>query len=474
MRIGELLVEQRKLSGTDLTRALAEKPSDTRLCSYLIAKGLVEFDDASRALGEQRQIACALSKHLAGRDPELAKLLPHDVGRNSCALPIGRTSKGSVIVCVRDPSPAVMSALTSAIPGDVMMVIAPADRLEKLVADAYGKAPTGELDIELDFHTSRPAPRRPLSTPPMPLPRATTPAPLPPLPEMDALDPASVRDALIDLDDVRVSKDFSQSDQLPKIQTLPPAAPKQAPRATLPPATKPASELTFPASTSTTIPPWPVTPAEGTPVAKTKIVKRPSTDPGATRERAGSEPRTRAPSEPRPSRAGSDPGATAAELRSLGTDGRPTRPMSLDLMSVGLEHAPNREAATDLVLAYVATRWQCGIVLAVRDKAAIGYRGHGVAAPESVTVSLGSPSTVQRALQTRDVSVETPNGVGQSALSHALNNAKTPAAAPVLVGGQPVAILAVGDPIIAPDRAPSDLKQLADALGAAYQRIHAR
>jgi hypothetical protein len=394
MRIGELLVEQRKLDRADLERALAEKPADTRLCSFLIARGLVELDDASRALGEQKRIACALSKHLAGRDPALAKLISAELGRGSCALPIGRTSKGSIIVCVRDPSPAIFSSLEQAIPGDVMMVIAPADRLQRLVAEAYGKAPTGELDIDLDVpHT----PRRPLTTPPIPFPRALTPPPLPPLPEMDALDPASVRDALIDLDDARVSKDLSQNQ--------------------------------LPGKTGSTLPPRPAT-----------LPPRPKTLP--------------------------PPDAFAS-----GTE-RPTRPMSLELMSVGLDSAPNREAATDLVLAYVATRWECGLVLAIRDKAAIGYRGHAVSAPELVTVSLGSPSTVQRAFQTRDVSLETPAGVGQSALKHALNNAKAPAAAPILVAGQPVAILAVGDPIGGHDH--GELKVLADALGAAYQRIHAR
>src|SRR5688500_259276 len=94
MRIGELLVEQRKLRASDLTRALAEKPADKRLLSWLIAKGLVDFDDASRALGEQRGVACALGKHLAGRDPALAKLISPELGRSSCVLPIGKSSKG--------------------------------------------------------------------------------------------------------------------------------------------------------------------------------------------------------------------------------------------------------------------------------------------------------------------------------------------------------------------------------------------
>src|SRR5689334_8993504 len=100
MRIGELLVEQRKLRQSDLARALNEKPANKRLISYLISKGLVDFDDASRALGEQKSVACALAKHLAGRDPTLATLIPAELGRSACVLPIGKTSKGAVIVCV--------------------------------------------------------------------------------------------------------------------------------------------------------------------------------------------------------------------------------------------------------------------------------------------------------------------------------------------------------------------------------------
>lgn len=149
--------------------------------------------------------------------------------------------------------------------------------------------------------------------------------------------------------------------------------------------------------------------------------------------------------------------------------------MTFEMIESGLEQATTREAATDVALSYVATRWLSGLVLAIRDKAAIGYRGHGVASPETVTVSLGSPSTVQRAVQTKFVSIESPAGVGQSALTHALNRPKTPAAAPIIVGGQPVAVIAVSDPLDGPQEiAAADLAMLAEALGSAYKRIMSR
>ena len=227
----------------------------------------------------------------------------------------------------------------------ITMVIAPANKLEKLVNDAYGDPATGEFDIEFNTGVGdTPIP------PPAPSPAARS---APPMPDMDALDPESVRFALTDLDDVRVAKDPSQSGQIP----IPAISRTATPRVTK------------------------------TDVARVRV-------------------------------------------------------------SVGLvRHTTTREAATDLVLAYVATRWLSGLVLAIRDKNAIGYRGHGVTAPESVTIPLAAPSTVQRAFESRVVSVHAPTGPAQHALAHALSGPTNPAAAPVLVNGQPVAVIAVGDPI---------------------------
>lgn len=410
MRIGELLVEQRKLRQSDLARALAEKPADKRLCSFLIARGLVDFDDASRALGEQQGVPCALAKHLAGRDERLANVIPAELGRESCALPIGRTSQGAVIVCVRDPSASLLAALQQATSAAIMMVIAPANRLEHLVLSAYGAAPTDELDV--DFSTTGMG-ENPVLHPPSVMRAAASAAnapSVPPLPDMAALDPESVRLALTDLDDARVAKDPTQSGQIPIAS---PPAPTPAPK----PAATPAP------------PRLPAT------IAMSKV-----------RAKTAEAPRT-------------------------------TRPMSVGAMSVGLEYAPTREAATDLVLAYVATRWRSGLVLAIRDTSAIGYRGHGVSMPELVSVPLAVPSTVQRAVVTKTASADAPVSAAQDALVRALDGPSTTAAAPVVVGANAVAVIAVGDPIdveLPPEEAVAELGLLADALGTAYQRLMAR
>ncbi|HEY5926626.1 MAG TPA: hypothetical protein VIV11_33295 [Kofleriaceae bacterium] len=578
MRIGEILIEQRKLRADDLTRALSEKPVDKRLCSFLIAKGLVDFDDASRALGEQRGAACALAKHLAGRDPALARLIPAELGRGSCVLPIGRSSKGSVIVCVRDPAPALLRALEQASKSDILMVITPASRLESLVMEAYGSGSAEEFDVDFELGHDLPAPppsrvtRGPLPTPPMPFqrvespnafPRAETPPPLPPLPDMSSLDPESIRLSLTDLDDVRVTKDPAQSGLITRMgTTLPPSnKPITTPPTThpisTPPATHPISTPPYtplpppsalagiqpsstppppsalagiqPSSTtpppsalagvkpSSTLPPPSalagVKPSSTTPPPSALAAAQQQTSPlplpppaslvGVQQPRSplpsalatttqpsstpppptsalapGTEPSPPAfaaatqPSSTPPPPTSAFAAATNLPRKTAPSSGPAKRPMSFETMTVDLANAQTREAATEVVLAYVATRWSAGLVLAIRDRTAIGYRGHGVVAPESVTVSLGSPSTVQRAVQTRFVSIEAPAGVGQSALVHALNRPSTPAAAPVVVNGQPVAVIAVSDPLSGPQElAAADLAMLAEALGSAYKRI---
>jgi hypothetical protein len=75
------------------------------------------------------------------------------------------------------------------------------------------------------------------------------------------------------------------------------------------------------------------------------------------------------------------------------------------------------------------------------------------------------------------VSIEAPSGVGQTTLSHALNGPTSPAAAPVVVDGTAVAVIAVSDPLDGPqarDIAAADLAMLAEALGSAYKRIMSR
>ncbi|HET9993100.1 MAG TPA: hypothetical protein VFQ65_31410, partial [Kofleriaceae bacterium] len=189
------------MRASDIVRALDEQPrSGRRLCSLLVTHGVLDFDDAARALGEQRGSPCALAKHLENRDAALTALIPAELGRASNVLPIGRTSNGTLIVAARDPAPALRATLEKLL-GAVTLVITPATRLEQLIASSYGAAPNDEFDIDLDSAVDL----EPL------WPESPATAKSPPPADVDMLDPDSIRMALSDLDDERVAKDPTQS-----------------------------------------------------------------------------------------------------------------------------------------------------------------------------------------------------------------------------------------------------------------------
>jgi hypothetical protein len=353
VRIGDLLQGKGLVRPSDLVAALEDQArSQRRLCSILITRGAVEFDDGARALAEQRGVPCALSKHLANRDSSLAALLPSEFGRTSFALPIGRTSGGALIVAARDPAPALRAQLEKLLGAEVTLVIAPATRLEHLIAAAYGQ--NDDFDIDIDSAVDLP----PLE---------------PPLPDM--FDPDSMRMALSSLDDGRVAKDPSQSGLLnigamSSVKILPPAAPT---------------------------------------IAATKLA---------------------------------------------------------------LEHAGSRDAATDLAMSFIAGRWRAGAIAAIRDDNAVGYRGHGIVDLAELHLPLRLPSTIQRAIQTKRVAQVSPPSPAQDQLAKVLR-ATMIMAAPVVVGDEILAVVTAGDSIhgAADTNAPTELGQLAQALGDAYDRI---
>jgi hypothetical protein len=359
-----MLLERGTLRRGEIDRALEEQSRDgRRLCSILISRGALEFDDGARILADQRGVPCALAKHLGNRDAALAGKIAPELGRSACVLPIGRTSSGVLIVAVRDPEPALHGALRRATGEDVMMVVTPATRLEHLIAAQYG-AGGDDFEVELDSAVD--------------LEVHTRPATEPPPPDVDLLDPDSVRLALSDLDDSRVSKDPTQSGMF----VLPNSR-----------------------SSGSTLPP----------------------------------------------------------------------PVSLVQTRHALEAAASREAATSVAMSFLAGRWQSAVIFAVRASTALGYRAHNAMVAGEiarVAIALSLPSTIQRAVSSKQPSTLVPEGAAQDQLSRLLGAPSTMTAAPVLVAQQVVAVIATGDPQRgAGDRtATTDLAELAEALGAAYER----
>jgi hypothetical protein len=149
MRVGELLLQRGWIGWEPLALAIGDQAaSGLRLCSLLIQRGLIDFDQASRALGELHGSAAALRRHLEGRDDSLTERLPEDIAKELVALPIGRLGTGALIVCVRDPSPALQDRLGRLLGEQPVLAVAPAYYLERLVETAY--APQELEDDELE------------------------------------------------------------------------------------------------------------------------------------------------------------------------------------------------------------------------------------------------------------------------------------------------------------------------------------
>lgn len=148
MRIGELLLKRGWVEWEPLALAIADhRAANARIVSFLVAKGDVDFDDASRALAEQHGCAAALRRHLENRQREALRELPARVARQLCALPLGRLVNGTLIVCVRDPSDEVVAQLARVVDGVLALAVAPAKYLERLVHASYPPGTSGELDI---------------------------------------------------------------------------------------------------------------------------------------------------------------------------------------------------------------------------------------------------------------------------------------------------------------------------------------
>lgn len=183
------------ISAADVERGLSDaRASGLRLVSALVRLGKLSADDGARALADHHGVPAALSKHLDGRDLALAPHLTASVARELCALPIALSrNQESLVVCVRDPSPAVAATLARAAGKPIVLAVAVEAVLAPLVAEAYppddDAAADDDFDVDLDSGVTE----------------------LPPDLRREDSSPFRIGELqLVDLDDHGVSKDHSQ------------------------------------------------------------------------------------------------------------------------------------------------------------------------------------------------------------------------------------------------------------------------
>jgi len=436
MQIGQILVDQRWLEPAALTRALAEqRHTGKRICSLLIARGLLDPDNAARALATQHHVPGVLQRHLDNRDHTLVSLLPAEIARSCFALPIGRTRANELIICVRDPRPELHGVFATAVGGPVVIAVAPASQLEQLIKQAYeGRSsravPSGEISFDVDLST------QPITT----------------ILE-DTVASGGLGDlgsmTLVGLDDDRVAKDPSQSGPLsaapqrPMTTSMTPAvartmtapAPPGSPRAT----------GASPALSRTT---------SGSPA----LPRTTSSNPALSRTATPLPRITAPPSAPR------DPGLDAGLGETIGEIAR----------------AAALDAALDAAMRYVAAWFDHAVLFTISEGAALGDRGHGAQLTaemiQAITIPLSAPSIVQVAHDTRQPATAPPFNAGliQERLARTLGNPRAFAAIPIVVGARVAYVIAVGDRTGSTATAPGELEQLGFALGAACQRLPTR
>lgn len=455
MQIGQILVEQRLVEPIALTRALAEqRHTGKRICSLLIARGLLDPDDAVRALAGQHGVPGVLQRHLENRDRGLAQLLPAQLARAVHALPIGRTRNHELIVCVRDPAPGLCQTIAAAIGGPVVIVVAPASQLEQLITDSYRapyRAPraqpsiapgpalpaSDEVSFDVDLST------RPIATVRdsaiaaytrrgEPGARADSAAAGAPAGAVEVeVEPGGVpvlgdlgSMTLVELDDDRVARDPTQG-----------------------------SQLAMMSARSAALPPRPTTPP-----------LRPTMPP---------------PRSSPPPRAAGNPSA----LRTTGSPVLPAFARSeIEAALTAIARAASPAAACEAAMDHVARRFRHAVLFAIHGGVALGDRGHGGQLTDelvhAIAIPLSAPSIVQAAHDTRRPVTAAPPGAGviQDRLVRALGSPQAFAALPIEVGARVAYVVAVGDSSGGPTAAPAalrELERLAGALGAACQRLAA-
>ena len=527
-RIGEILVEQGWVTPAALERALAKQSEiPRRICSLLISRDVIDLDVASRALGEQHGVPAVLQKHIDHRDRELAKLIPAEIARTLCVLPIGRTGAGNLIVCAKDPSPSVLASISAVVPGPIVLAVAPASLLETLVGEAYG---TAEEDFDVDLTTG-------------------------PIHSLDLDDPVGADDPmsalgnleLVELDDQDVQRSSDQSGLIqvgPQVRAaLPPSSaaiklpaheepapsarlaesdgipvPSRTmtpPRSPLPPradAPKPGSRplppilppknipsIVKPTNKPPAAPPPEPQPPPSIPRTTAKPITVPPPiaaapePPAPKKEPPAARPSTMPPATQTTPKRRVDPDVIAAAYAvappkfdpsqiAVGTEPPRRRPVPLPATLPDTFAAMSSAASHDLVKAaamrFVAGRWRAGILLKVMGKGCAAEAGHGQLLTEdtvaALAVPLTVPSLVSLALDTGALATDPPNEDSpvQDRLDRLLGMPRFPAAIPVVVAGKHAYVLVTGDAIAADtDAAMKDLELLADALGPAFARF---
>ncbi|MGE0546233.1 MAG: hypothetical protein AB7O24_12315 [Kofleriaceae bacterium] len=447
-RIGEILLARGFVTQAQLDTALADQRPGQRLCSLLIQRGQLDKDHAAQALGEQHGVAAVTSRHLEGRDRQLANRLPAALGRTRAMLPIGKASDGSLIVCVRDPSDKIRAELWRALPDErIVLAVAAACVIEGLVGLVYATIdnddPVSEFDVDLSTGVESAVPA---------VTGNVTGTGEPPAPNLSEF-------TLVELDDLRVAKDHTQSGQQSgqfQVSSL-------LARANLSPPPDPSGLAAGSVLARKQSPESPLQAAMATP--------RTTTSSKLNAQRMS----TASPLPPKQPPAA--PMATPVPRATPVPVAAPRLSPTLTETLVALECAVSPEAAADIAMKFVNARWGTWLACTIEAGTAIGLRGAGPeispATLKALSVPLAARSIIRAAHDRPGAVAGVPPQAGpiQERIERLLGNPEVPSAVAIATGKRVTHVIVVGNPNGNATEAPTDLEDLAMGLGDALARI---
>jgi type IV pilus assembly protein PilB len=146
-KLGELLVQKRLVTHTQVAEALLQQPaSGKRIGTLLVELGVLDERNLAATVADQLGLPLAdLSRQVP--EPEALKLLPEAVARSLRAMPLRITAAG-LEIALADPGPRVRADLARAAGREVILLVAPASDVERAI-DSFYRALTGiESEVE--------------------------------------------------------------------------------------------------------------------------------------------------------------------------------------------------------------------------------------------------------------------------------------------------------------------------------------
>jgi type IV pilus assembly protein PilB len=158
VRLGELLVKQRRITAAQLSEALVQQSaSGTRVGTLLVELGALDERELAAVLAEQLDLA-VVDLRAEAPDPDVVALVPESLARGGLCVPMWYAEDESLVVAAADPSPTLRAELQKVVGGQVTLVVAPAGDIRRVIDSSY-RALAGIDDFVSAFTATTPEKR---------------------------------------------------------------------------------------------------------------------------------------------------------------------------------------------------------------------------------------------------------------------------------------------------------------------------